>query len=363
MVLIASITLGLAIARLAVGSPVADANPALITPGPALHRRDYAPDFVGYALWDDGNTDTYTCGEPFTYTYESGYAGCCSTSTDCTLSRYCFGSTLVFEGGSSSICDLYCVTQSVFYSTDDSYPASIVQCDETSYDLTILRTDSLAPGPVTIEVTVTPSSTRPISTTEPVTSSSSSSISSSTSTTPIVPTAPLPAQTSSAPKKSIAPIVGGAVGGAVVLIALVGIGLFFFFKKRSQNSSTPAPGGFGNQHDPPAMASPMPSNYNPYSPPPNMAQAYPSPVSSPAMSAVSPYQTLAPTPAPYSPPPVYGNEKSASVTMAAMPTPHSEYEYRLPDNTAEVHGISAQTPLSSPPPANQAPRNGATELA
>lgn len=98
---ITSIALGLIALREAVASPVAEVHDALITAAPELLRRDFAPNFVGYALEDNSVdrtyyslgkqyfmlicllilVDTYTCNSQFTYTSSLGYAGCVPTTS------------------------------------------------------------------------------------------------------------------------------------------------------------------------------------------------------------------------------------------------------------------------------------------
>ena len=97
----------------------------------------------------------------------------------------------------------------------------------------------------------------------------------------------------------------------------------------------------------------------PHPPNPAMSQAYAAPVvspmQSPAISSITTYQPV--SPAPYTPLPAYGQEKTPSVTMASIPMQNTQAEYRVPDGVAEMHGVSSTVQP------NQVPRNGASELA
>jgi hypothetical protein len=115
--------LSVALCLLGLASKVAHASPAnaippaaIITPAPALHKR-FDNDFVGYVLFDDGDSmftkseeprfrpirltpvlaSILTCKAGYTYTYDFGYAGCVSSLGD--LGTACSGSTMIFTGG------------------------------------------------------------------------------------------------------------------------------------------------------------------------------------------------------------------------------------------------------------------------
>lgn len=122
--------------------------------------------------------------------------------------------------------------------------------------------------------------------------------------------------------------------GALVLVALVALGLFFLLRRRSRGSRDQTPGSFNDQNH-----QPVPVSLQPHMP--AMSQSYVSPVG---------FQpTYQPGPGSGSPPPIYGNHK-------AMNFETQQTEYRPPDSTAEIDGISSPNRL------NQPSRGGVSEL-
>ncbi|KAF2678833.1 hypothetical protein K458DRAFT_490928 [Lentithecium fluviatile CBS 122367] len=328
---------------LARASPAGTIPPAsMITPAPALHKR-FASDFVGYVLFDDGDTSILECKAGYTYTYTDGYADCVDSPGN--LGTYCAGDTIYYTAsGSSDVCATTCVTDLIYYSFDDSSPAWKVGCaTRTGYKVLHMSSAdieaALALGTTTVdtptETTVRPT-TKDVSTTT-VTPTSSSSTTGS----------PSPPTGTSEPKKNNGALIGGAVAGSLVFLGLVIAGAFFFLAKRrkTQHPSNQASNQSVQGGQSPLMAqdqsvamSPSPMSPGPFSP-----------------------QPYSPQPGSFSPPPAYAQEKGPAVAVAPVERKPVQYEYRAPEvgeGIHEAYGNPVNPPVNSVP----APAAYANEL-
>ncbi|KAF2261477.1 hypothetical protein CC78DRAFT_619426 [Lojkania enalia] len=346
------------IVQAALASPFTNTEdvPPLITPSPVLERRDYpSAGFIGYVYYDDGSFDTDSwrqCKSDLTYTYSFGYASCCSGP--CTPYAECYGDYASFGDGRSVSCT-YCTTMTIYYSTDDLYPAWYVGCATTDKETVLLRTDieDFTTSSSSSRTTYTTTTTTSTSTSTPTTTTTSSS-SSSTSPIPVSTTTvpPIPTEDS---KSDNGAIIGGAVGGSVGFIALVGLGLFLFFRRR-RNTHPVQPNPPMMQNPPPNMMQPIATPPAAYAPPPQGYQPPSSPpLGYPPSSPPLGYQ-------PPSSPPGYVDGKWAHVATAGQPGQQPEYQYPTHSPVSEIPGSSPQGYANNLPPLETGP-NRRSELA
>ncbi|PSR81205.1 hypothetical protein BD289DRAFT_44815 [Coniella lustricola] len=168
----------------------------------------------------------------FTTTDFQWMAGCCpTTSTDCAVYSTCVDSAVGASLGSAAL------GISTYWCSEDAFPICVTLTFEDLVGYTIYNCgESEVITLQAIDHSLAASTTQVTTTSSTTNSESSTSKSTSTCTT-------ASSQGSSSSKSStpIGAIVGGAVGGAAVL-ALIGLGIFFIYRKTKKTSPTVGPG-------------------------------------------------------------------------------------------------------------------------
>ncbi|KAF2472305.1 uncharacterized protein BDR25DRAFT_313454 [Lindgomyces ingoldianus] len=212
----------------AYASPGTTTPPAsLITPAPVLHGR-FARDFVGYVLFLDGDTSVRTCNTGYTYTYTNGYAGCVRSLGD--LGTECDGSTVIFTYGHTSECSYACVTDFYLYSLNDREPAWGIHCATrtTGWKVLHMSSEDLPSGKITITQPIKPSTPPDAKTIERTVTVHNFTAASAPNSGSPSPTKPSQVQ------KNNGALIGGAVAGSLVFIGLIIASIIFFLSRRRQ---------------------------------------------------------------------------------------------------------------------------------
>ncbi|KAI0121000.1 hypothetical protein BJ170DRAFT_688417 [Xylariales sp. AK1849] len=301
-------------------------------------------------------SDSYyplTCGTSYTCTNSGDYRGCCQSSLCSASTNFftrCYDSTASACSGTNVGPNTLCCTYSA------AYP----------YCITYLWSTTASPGAVFTEFNCdasrfsgqyflaasTPSTTSSSSSTS-TTRTTSATTTSSLATASSSPAAvPIPSESSSSSSgggssTNIGAIVGGVVGGVAVL-ALIGLGIWFFLRKKKQNNthvaaqeqpqmaqstgypSPPPPGAQGSNYDSRYSYAAPGSQFSP------TTQGYPSPAVSPA-----PYYN-----------PQHGGQEAWGQPQGGYMHPQSTGETGVPKDAGQPGYFEASKDVAEAPAVN-----------